>query len=176
MKMYKSLLFLAVSGVSSAAYSAAAENAEPTPQVFVQKAALSGMAEVELGKVALTKSQDSEVRAFAQRMVADHGKANKELETIAKAKGLMAPKSLDAEHQSHVKMLSEKDGAEFDRAYSQHMNMDHSKAISLFEGASRSTDAELASFAKKTLPTLKEHKQMATKLPGTGTDGGKASR
>jgi putative membrane protein len=46
------------------------------------------------------------------------------------------------------------------------MNMDHTKAISLFEAASKSSDAELAGFAKKTLPTLKEHKELAEKLPG----------
>ena len=54
---------------------------------------------------------------------------------------------------------------EFDRQYSKHMNMDHSKALALFESASKSDDPQLAEFAQKTLPTLKEHKQMAEKLP-----------
>lgn len=44
--------------------------------------------------------------------------------------------------------------------------MDHSKAVSLFEAASKTADAEIAGFAKKTLPTLKQHKQLAEKLPG----------
>jgi putative membrane protein len=45
------------------------------------------------------------------------------------------------------------------------MNMDHDKAIALFEGASKSADPEFAGFAQKTLPTLQEHKQLASKLP-----------
>ena len=49
---------------------------------------------------------------------------------------------------------------------SHYMSMDHSKAIALFEDAARTTDADVAGFAKKTLPTLKEHKQLADKLPG----------
>jgi putative membrane protein len=139
------------------------------PATFVKKAALDGMTEVELGKVAASKAQDSKVREFAQRMVADHSKANTELESIAKAKSLSLPTELDAEHKSMVQMLSSKSGAAFDAAYSEHMNADHKKAIALFEGASQGSDAELASFAKKTLPTLKEHKKMAEALPGVRT-------
>jgi len=161
----KSLLFLALSGISSAAMSADPKT-PPEPQAFVKKAAQDGMTEVAAGKVALAKSQDPEVRSFAERMVADHGKANAELTSIAKAKGLEVPKELDAEHQSMVDALSAKSGSEFDREYSKHMNMDHGKAVALFEAASRSTDADVASFAKKTLPTLKQHKQLAEKLPG----------
>jgi putative membrane protein len=135
------------------------------PATFVKKATLAGMTEVELAKVALAKSQDASVRKFADRMIQDHGKSGKELETIAKSKKLDVPKALDAEHQSMVQMMSAKSGAAFDEAYSEHMNMDHSKAIALFEGASSSTDSDLSSFAKKTLPTLKEHKVMAEGLP-----------
>lgn len=162
----KSLLFLALAGLSSGAMAADADSAVPAPAVFVKKAATAGMAEVELGKVALEKSQDPEVRSFAQRMVTDHTKANTELASIAKGKGIEAPKSLDAEHKAMVSMMKDKSGAEFDAAYSQHMKMDHSKAIALFEGASKTSDADIAGFAKKTLPTLKEHKQLAERLPG----------
>jgi putative membrane protein len=161
----RTLLFLAISGVSGAHFASAAD-APPAPTVFVSKAAQDGMTEVELGKIALQKSQNAEVRDFAQRMVADHGKANEELASLAKQKGIDAPKKLDAEHQAMVKKLQSTDGTAFDAEYSRHMNMDHSKAISLFEAAAQSPDADLARFAKKTLPTLKEHKQMAQKLPG----------
>ncbi len=143
-----------------------AESMAPAPAVFVKQAALDAMTEVALGKVALTKSQDPNIREFAQRMVSDHGKANKELASIALTKGIDAPKMLDAEHEAMINELQDKAGAEFDQAYADHMKMDHSKAIALFEGASKSNDAEFAGFAKKTLPTLKEHKQMAQKLPG----------
>lgn len=168
MQFYKSILFLAIGGASGASFAAATENAVPEPAAFVEKAALSGMTEVELGRLALLKSRDGTVREFAQRMVTDHTKANQELATIAKAKGLEPPKNLDPANQSHLRTLRAKQGAEFDLAYSEHMKMDHSQAISLFEGASRSDDAAVAGFAKKTLPTLKEHKQLAQKLPAEG--------
>jgi putative membrane protein len=166
MSISKSILFLALTGASTAALAAEAEKSPPAPSMFVKKAAQDGMTEVEAGKVALSKSQDPEIRSFAERMVADHGKANAELATIAKSKGINAPKSLDAEHKAMVDSLASKSGKDFDRAYAEHMNMDHTKAISLFESAAGSNDKDFASFAQKTLPTLKEHKQLAEKLPG----------
>jgi putative membrane protein len=168
----KSILFLALAGVSGAALAAEAGSAAPAPEVFVKSAAQDGMTEVELGKVALDKSQDPAVRNFAQRMVTDHTKANSELATIAAGKGIDAPKTLDAEHQAMVNTLKQKSGAEFDAEYSRHMNMDHNKAVALFESGSKSSDKDLAGFASKTLPTLKEHKKLAQKLPGNGNGKG----
>jgi putative membrane protein len=162
----RTLLFLAIAGVSTAAIAAEAEDSPPAPTVFVTKAAQAGMTEVELGKIALGKSKNAEVREFAQRMVTDHGKANKELAAIAKTKGIEAPKKLDTEHADMVRKLQAQDGAAFDVEYSRHMNMDHDKALALFEAESKASDADLSGFAEKTLPTLKEHKQMAGKLPG----------
>jgi len=166
MKTSSTLLFFALTGVSGAALAAAAEDTPPAPSVFVMKAAQDGMTEVELGKIALGKSQNPAVREFAQRMVSDHGKANQELAELAKNKGIDAPKKLDAEHAAMLKNFQSKSGAEFDVSYSQHMNMDHTKAIALFEAAAKSTDPDFAGFASKTLPILEEHKEMAGKLPG----------
>jgi len=160
----KTLLFLALTSASTAALAAEAEDTPPAPSVFVTTAALDGMTEIELGKLALRKSQNPQVREFAQRMVTDHGKANDELTALASTKGIVAPVKLDAEHLAIVGTLESRNGAEFDTEYSRHMNMDHTKAIALFEAESKSDDAELSGFAKKTLPTLKEHKQMASKL------------
>ena len=166
MNVSKSILFLALSAASSAAISADAERTAPEPTVFVTKAAQGGMTEVAVGKAALAKSQDPGVRSFAQRMVTDHSKANADLAMLARSKGIDAPSELDAEHKAMVDAITAKSGADFDREYSQHMNMDHSRAIALFESAAKLPDPDFAGFAKKTLPTLKEHKKLAEKLPG----------
>jgi putative membrane protein len=143
---------------------------------FVRKAAQDGMTEVELGKVAARKSTSADVKQFAERMVRDHGKANNELAGIAKAKNLEVPTQLDSEHQSMVKALSAKSGSAFDADYAAHMAADHDKAIALFQSASRSSDPELAGFAKKTLPTLQEHKQMADSLSSSTRKEASAAR
>ncbi len=134
------------------------------PATFVKMAAQGGLTEVALGKIAMTKGRDPSVRAFGERMVKDHGTANAELSGIAKNKGIEAPSALDSQHQMIVDKLSAK-GADFDKAYSIQMMAGHDKTLALFEAATKSSDAELAAFAKKTLPTLKEHKRLAQALP-----------
>jgi putative membrane protein len=88
------------------------------------------------------------------------------LASLAKSKGLQVPTSLDAEHQAIVQKLSNKKGADFDAAYGKQMKEDHAKTVALFQAATKTSDPDLAAFAKKTLPTLTEHKHLAGELPG----------
>jgi len=149
---------------SSKASTEAAMAAGATPQKFVHMAAEDGMAEVRLAKLALKKSSNSEVKQFAQKMEQDHEQADDQLASIAQEKGITLPKKLDAKHEAMVKSLSAKSGKAFDRAYAEHMAKAHEKAIALFQGAAQSSDPQIAAFAKKTLPTLEEHKQLADNL------------
>jgi putative membrane protein len=58
---------------------------------FVMKVADAGMAEVQLGQLALTQAGSDEVKQFARRMIDDHGKANAELTQLAQGKGITLP-------------------------------------------------------------------------------------
>lgn len=141
-----------------------AVEAGSNPATFVKTAALDGMTEVELGKLAASKSSTSDVKRFAQKMVQDHEQANQQLTAVARSKGLPVPTKLDAKHEAMVQALSAKSGAAFDSAYASHMAKAHTKAVALFEAASQSSDPDVAAFAKKTLPTLQEHEQLANNL------------
>jgi putative membrane protein len=149
---------------STKAETDSAVEAGSTPATFVKTAALDGMMEVELGKLAAGKSSNSDVKRFAQKMVQDHGQANQQLVSLARSKGLPVPTKLDAKHEAMVKELSAKSGAAFDSEYASHMAKAHTKAVALFEAASQSSDPDLAAFAKKTLPTLQQHEQLANNL------------
>ena len=149
---------------ASGAETEKAMTAGATPSTFVDMAGQDGMAEVGLAKLALKKSSNNDVKQFAQKMEQDHEQANEQLSSIAKSKGLTVPKKLDAKHEALMKSLSAKSGKAFDSAYAEHMAKDHAKSVALFEGAAKSSDPEIAAFAKKTLPTLEEHKQLADNL------------
>ena len=141
---------------------AGATKAATVDTKFIHEAAAGGMAEVELGKLAAKNAASADVKAFGQHMVDDHSKANDELMSIVKSKGMDAPAALDAEHQKAVQKLSSMTGASFDKAYMTQMVADHKKTISLFEKEANSgKDADVKAFAAKTLPTLKEHLKMA---------------
>jgi putative membrane protein len=129
---------------------------------FVTKAGMGGLAEVQMGNLALQKASNADVKAFAQRMVTDHSKANAELAQFATTKGLALPTELSGEHQSGYEHLNSLSGAAFDKAYMEHMVSDHEKDVAEFDKASTSaTDADLKAWAGKTLPTLKEHLEQA---------------
>lgn len=132
---------------------------------FVKKAASGGMLEVELGKVAKEKSADGDVRKFGDRLVTDHTKANKELVDIAKAAGYTVPTKMMPKHQEHLDMFKKESAKTFDQDFIKHMIKDHEEDIEEFDRASREArNPELKAYATKTLPTLKEHLEMAKKI------------
>lgn len=134
---------------------------------FVKKAGVAGLAEVEAGKLGAQKATNPEVKAFAQKMVTDHTKANKELMAAAKAKNLEVPTSADLMHKAMMeKFEHQKADADFDHDFMQQMVRDHEKAVELFRDASTDTgvDPELRSWAKTTLPHLQQHLTQAQAL------------
>jgi putative membrane protein len=135
-----------------------------TPRAFAAAAAQDGETEVALGGLALHKSSNEQVKKFAQRMVQDHGQANQELESIVTRRGLILPTKLDEKHEAMMRSLNGKSGAAFDKAYAELMTKDQANAVTMFESASKSSDPDLAAFARKVLPTLQEHEQLADNL------------
>ncbi|KGE12572.1 hypothetical protein DI53_3612 [Sphingobacterium deserti] len=128
---------------------------------FASKAAISGMAEVAFGKLALEKGQHARIKEFASMMVSDHGKANAELQQIAKANNILLPTALDAEHQQKQNDLASKSGTEFDRAYVTAMIEGHEKTRDLMEqGKSSLENEELKGFAEKTTPVVLHHLEL----------------
>lgn len=131
---------------------------------FAKKAAGDGMAEVKLGELAKQQGKSDPVQQFGERMVKDHGEANDKLKAIAETKGIDLPQSPSDEAQKAYDDLKQKNGQEFDQAYMDAMVEDHHKAIELFQKeADSGKDADLQGFAEATLPTLKEHLDLAQK-------------
>ncbi|MFL6200843.1 MAG: DUF4142 domain-containing protein [Thermoanaerobaculia bacterium] len=132
---------------------------------FLHDAAAGGMMEVELGHLAAERAASPDVKAFGQRMVTDHSKANQQLMQIATSKGMSLSTKLPADMQQERDRLARLTGAEFDRMYMQHMVEDHKKDVSEFEKqAEKGTDPSLRTFAQQTLPTLREHLTLAESL------------
>lgn len=144
---------------------------------FVTEAAQGGIMEVELGRLASERASNPEVKAFGRRMVEDHTVANERLKQVARERSLTLPTEMTAEQKQERDKLSRATGAEFDRMYMSHMVKDHQKDVSEFEKETqKGEDAAVRSFAQQTLPTLREHLQMAQKLATTvGADHGNHS-
>jgi putative membrane protein len=129
---------------------------------FMTEAASGGMMEVELGQLAANKAVSADVKKFAKMMVTDHTKANNELKALAAQKGITLPTMLMEKHQKMVNDLTAKTGKDFDKEYMNMMVDDHKDDIDAFEkAADKGNDADIKAFAAKTVPTLKNHLQMA---------------
>ncbi|MBA3242811.1 MAG: DUF4142 domain-containing protein [Acidobacteria bacterium] len=128
---------------------------------FMNDAAPGGMAEVELGRLASKQAASKDVKAFAERMIADHSKAGEELKALAQQKKVMLPPDVLPKHKEAMAKLSKLNGAEFDKAYVMEMVAAHEKDVTAFEAQAKgSVDQDVKAFAEKTLPTLKMHLQM----------------
>jgi putative membrane protein len=132
---------------------------------FLENAAQAGHMEVEGSKLALEKSRNAEVKAFAQKMVDDHGKAGQQLAALAKKKGYDAPTEPSLVQQAKLKTLGLRDEG-FDKAYAESIGVSaHEDAVKLFQqAANEAKDPEVKQFATETLPTLEQHLQMAKTL------------
>jgi putative membrane protein len=132
---------------------------------FANKAAIAGMAEVGLGKMAIMRTSNQKIREFAHMMVADHGKANTELIEIAKKKNITLPGMLDTEHQQMTDSISKLSGTDFARAYVNAMVEGHKKALALMQTeANNGKDADLKAFAAKTVPVIQMHLDAINKI------------
>jgi putative membrane protein len=145
-------------------HSATSAQSSAAAQEFVEQAGTSGLAEVELGELGAKKATNGQVKAFAKQIVADHTKANEELLTAIKGKGVQVPSSRSSMHKATVEKFQQQDaGKNFDRDYMQQMIEDHKADVELFETAAddQKLDLDLRSYAKRILPTLRDHLRQA---------------
>lgn len=133
---------------------------------FFALAASSDMLEMETGRLALDKSQNAKVRAFAQKMIDDHLQASENLRQVVSSNGATPPASMSPAHAAHLQKLQGLSGAEFDREYAAQIGVaGHQEAIALFERASReAANADVRALAEKSLPGKREHLTLAQTL------------
>lgn len=136
-------------------------------QKFAEEAASGGMAEVEAGKLAQSKATSGTVKAFAEQMVSDHGRANAQLKQLALSKGITLPTGPGRSQIRALEKAGKLQGADFDREYMKLMVAEHKRTVSLFEKEARNgKDTELKSFASGLLPDLQRHLQRAESIEG----------
>jgi len=136
--------------------------------VFVTRAMKDGQAEVDLATLAQKKAGSEQTRALASELRADHDRANAELMAIARRKGMAVDAEPGDELRQVTTKLTDLNGADFDRAYTDQMVQAHQRAMQLFEDFSHTgSDPDLRAFAAKVLPTLRRHLDMAQSAHGT---------
>ena len=143
---------------------AAAPVADKNAEKFLQHVIEGNLAEIQLGKLAQEKSMDDGIRAFGDMLATDHSAGNEKAMQVASSLGVNAPAEPNKTQKATYDKLSKLSGSAFDRQFAKMMVDDHKRNIREFEKESKSSNAQVAQFAKDTLPTLREHLETAQSL------------
>ena len=152
---------LAQSGAGSATPTVPQSQLAPvpafSPYAFLATAAALNEFEIAAAKIAVVRASDSEVRSFAEAMVADHSAAQTAMISAAKADTVeIAKPSMDGEQDGMLAKLRPAEGPAFDRLYVETQVVAHQRAVALFEGY-QDGKTNLHGFTQQTLPVLKQH-------------------
>lgn len=132
---------------------------------FMETASQGNVAEVELAKLALKKTQNPDVRAFAERMIKDHQMLGEKMAPYMAQAGVKPSISLNTVHQHLYNKLNGLSGADFDKQYMEAMDKDHHTDLNEFRKEINSTqDAKLKVVVIEGEKVIAEHTQMADDL------------
>jgi putative membrane protein len=134
---------------------------------FVDKAGMIGKVEQQASQLALDRSSNPAVKAFARRMVDDHGRIAGELRQLGAAKGVPVQSRMLVDPA--VTALRTREGHAFDAAYVALAGpRAHEAAIRLYDAEARNgRDPQLRAFAANALPMLNAHLAAARRLEQT---------
>lgn len=135
---------------------------QSSEQDFVRRAAIANLMEIQSSRLALQRSQNQDIRDYAQQMIRDHQTTMSGLTRAGQ--GIATPESLTGEYRSLLRELR-RAGQNFDREYVDLQIDVHEDTIDLFEQYAKSgNNSTLQQFAQQTLPTLRNHLRSAQEL------------
>jgi putative membrane protein len=125
--------------------------------------AKANLSEIETAKLVMGKTQNDQVKQFAQKMIDDHTQAQQELEQLAQQKNVKLPTEPDLKHKAEMKLLSAMEGEKLDKTYMSRGGLsDHKKTHQLLAKIeSKAKDADLKALAGKLMPVIDQHLAMA---------------
>jgi putative membrane protein len=132
---------------------------------FMAKAAQSDMTEIQTSQLALKRSQNPQVKQFAQEMIQQHTQSSRKLKPLAAQKGVTLPKSLGAENQALLTQLTKLSGTQFDQAYMSGQAKAHAKTQAVYQTElKQGQDTSVKAFASQVLPVVTAHLRMAQSM------------
>jgi putative membrane protein len=134
-------------------------------KAFVKKALEGNIGEIEMGKLALQKSSDDQVKQFAQRMVDDHTKMQDQLKPAAEQMGVKVPEGPSKGQMKSMDKMKALSGDAFDQAYIKDMVKDHKSDDSDFKMEAQSTqNPQLKQMVMQSDQTIESHLQQIEQI------------
>jgi putative membrane protein len=156
----KSFLYLLLGAVALAPTAALADG----PRDFLQQALQGDNSEIMLGRMAADRARSPDVRDFAKSLVSDHSEARDDVLRVGRGMGIRPSRDIAPEAREERDRLSGMDGREFDREFVRYMVDDHRKDVAAFGDEAREHHGPVSDLARRQLPTLQKHLDMAEGL------------
>lgn len=135
---------------------------------YVMAAGKSDLYEINSSQVALEKTQNPEIRRFAQMLIKHHQKTTAATVKAAQAAKLTpTPPALDSATSASIAELQSASPADFDRIYIAQQIPAHQAALDLHRSYSSGGDVrQLRTSAKSAVPIVQQHLNAAMKMQG----------
>lgn len=137
-----------------------------TDQELLSLSAQGNIAEVELGRLAVTRSTSPAVQNLGTRLAQDGSKGVANLQTVAAMLHVELPTTPSAAQEGQIAKLRNLQGAAFDRTFGQIAHQDESRMLHQFQsGVSMARNEAVKSTIKDMIPVVQEHLQIAQGIP-----------
>jgi len=139
-------------------------NQEPTFSdfTFADDAVRGGIFGLLLGTLAIEKSQNPDIKMFAEKTVQTNQRIILELTAIAERKGISIAKSLDLDQHRTLQHMSQLSGAGFETRFLIEAAVECKKKIKTFQRELEAgNDREFQEFASGTIGRVKAHLKIA---------------
>lgn len=131
---------------------------------FLTETLSNSRSEVEVSRLALAQAGSSDIREFAQQLITDNDQIGVAVESLARRKSVavpIQPTSFSADYR----LLAQRPGAEFDRAFVRKIADESEKALQLCEIAvQQARDPDVRTLAGSLLPVIRAHVNRSTDL------------
>ncbi len=136
---------------------------------FLMDASEGGLFEMTASRIALQKSKNPDIRAFAQKMIDDHTKLDQDMMPFDQAMMVTPATRLKPAHQDEARRLKSESGDKFNMEYVKAMDAAHHKDRGDFRTERDTTsNADLKATVAHGYDVIKEHTDLidgiATKM------------
>ncbi len=128
---------------------------------FMDQAAQANASEIQAALLAESKAQNPDAKDFGKLMIFDHTEIGADMAAMAERLGVTLPIGPGQQGRQQMDQLEKMQGASFDRTCMRDQVEDHEKAVALFQKEAKSSNDEVANFAKIALPILEQHLALA---------------
>ncbi|MCD2325211.1 DUF4142 domain-containing protein [Sphingomonas sp. IC-56] len=134
---------------------------------YMSMAASSDLFEIESSRLALQRSQNPQVRQFAQMMIDHHTRTTADLMAVARQTGMNPPPpQMLPPHMDAMARLQSAGPMDFDAAYKREQIAAHQQALMLHQNYASQGDMEpFRMAASRTVPIIQSHLDQAQMLP-----------